>query len=91
MTTIAVSLRVNGDNVPQVLQEACEKLNGGESEILLDFSGVRRIDPSGLRALEDLAAAAEGKSVTLSLHGVAVDVYKVLKLARLASRLTILS
>ncbi|HVP54862.1 MAG TPA: STAS domain-containing protein [Candidatus Eisenbacteria bacterium] len=91
MTTIAVSHTVDGNNVAQFLAEAREKLNNAEGEVLLDFSAVRRIDPGGLRALEDLAAAAEEKSVKVALQGVGVDVYKVLKLARLSSRFAIVN
>jgi anti-anti-sigma regulatory factor len=59
--------------------------------VLLDFCEVERIDPRGLGAMEDLAAASEAKSVKITLRGINVDVYKVLKLARLASRFTILN
>ena len=91
MTTTAVSHKLNGDNVTQVLGEARERLSTEEGEVVLDFSAVRRIDPSGLRALEELAAAAEEKSIKVGLQGIGVDVYKVLKLAHLASRFTILN
>jgi len=86
MTKIAVSYTINGDNVAQALDDAREKLNSAEGEVLLDFSAVRRIDPRGIRAIEDLAGAADAKSVKVALSGVNVDVYKVLKLARLATR-----
>ena len=68
-----------------MLQDALEKLSldGGGSEIVLDFSSVRRIDPSTLRTMEKLAAAAQAKSVKVVLGGVNVDVYKVLKLMKL--------
>jgi hypothetical protein len=36
--------------------------------------------------MEDLANAADEKSVKISLQGVNVDVYKVLKLARVTAR-----
>ena len=89
MTTIADPINVNGENVAQALDEAREKLNSAEGEVLLDLSAVRRIDPKGLRALEDLAGAADAKSVKVVLSGVNVDVYKVLKLARLTTRFLI--
>jgi anti-anti-sigma regulatory factor len=91
MTTIVVSYKVAGDNVAQAVDEARGKLNPAEGEVLLDFSAVRRIDPSGLRAMEDLAGAADAKSVRVALLGVNVDVYKVLKLARLATRFSIVN
>jgi len=86
MTTIADPINVSGDNVAQALDEAREKLNSAEGEVLLDLSAVRRIDPNGLRALEGFAGAADAKSVKVALLGVNVDVYKVLKLARLTTR-----
>ena len=57
----------------------------------LDFSSVRRLDTGGLRALEDFVGAADGKTVKVTLRGVNVDVYKVLKLARLSSRFSIVN
>ena len=54
--------------------------------MFLDFSAVRRMNPAALRAIEDFAGAADEKSVKVTLRGVNVDIYKVLKLARLSSR-----
>ena len=78
--------KVNGENLAQVLDDIGAKLAGSEGNMVLDFSNVRRIDPAGLRAFEDLAATADEKAVKIVLHGVNVDIYKVLKLARLAAR-----
>ena len=86
MTTTAEVQKVNGENVEQALDDVCAKLAGAEGGVILDFSGVRRVDHSGLRAMEDLANAADEESVEISLQGVNVDVYKVLKLARLTAR-----
>ena len=86
MTTTAETHRVNGENMAQALEEIGAKLSGTEGQVVLDFSGVRRIDPAGLRAFEDLATAADEKAVKIVLQGVNVDVYKVLKLARLTAR-----
>ena len=79
-------LKVGGEHIVQDLQEAGEKLGRAGTEIILDFSSVRRIDPAALRGLEKLAVIAEEKAVRIELQGVNVTVYKVLKLARLASR-----
>lgn len=86
MTTIVDWHKVDGERVAQALQQTQEKLNGAEGQVLLDFSAVKRIDPSGLNAIEDFANATEQKSVKVALRGVNVDVYKVLKLARLTAR-----
>jgi anti-anti-sigma regulatory factor len=88
---IDVWLEVDGNRVAQVLNEAAEKLDSADGDVFLDFSAVRRIDPRGLRALEDFAGAADEKVVKATLRGVNVDVYKVLKLARLSSRFSIVN
>ena len=62
--------------------------DGTASDVALDFSGVRRIDPAGLQALEKLVRAAEDTSGKVTLRGVNVAVYKVLKLMKLAPRLS---
>ena len=86
MTTIAGEIKIDGERMAEALQEAGNWLDSANSELVLDFSAVRRINPSGLRALEELAGAASDKAVTLELRGVSVAVYKVLKLAKLAPR-----
>jgi len=74
-----------------LLQEAGERLDGAEGEAVLDFSAVRRVDASTLRALEELARMAEKKAVKVVLRGVDVDVYKVLKLVKLTRRFSFVS
>ncbi len=86
MTTIVDWHSVDGRHVSQDLRATQAKLTGDEGEVLLDFSGVIRLDPHGIFAVEDFAKAAEEKAVKVSLRGVNVDVYKVLKLARLTTR-----
>ena len=91
MAMIAVWLKLEGEHVTQALQEVCGNLDSAEGEVVLDFSSVRRIDPGALRAMEELAEAAEPKAVKLVLRGVNVHVYKVLKLVKLASRFSFLA
>lgn len=67
----------------EIVAQAMGKLDAAKGEVVLDFSAVSRIDASELRALENLAHAAEAKSVKLSVCGVNVDIYKVLKLVRI--------
>jgi len=86
MEMIAVWLKIDEERVVQMLQEAGEKLDGVEGEMALDFSAVRRIDASGLAALEVFARTAADKRVKIVLRGVNIGVYKVLKLVKLASR-----
>jgi anti-anti-sigma regulatory factor len=91
MTMIPVTLEFDGDSVAHALQEAREKLDGNGSDLCLDFSSVRRIDPSALQAMEELAGLADEKSVGIKLRGVNVDIYRVLKLMKLSQRFTFLN
>ncbi len=86
MATITVWPKIDEQRVVQALQEAGEKLDSAEGEVVLDFSSVRRIDSSMLTGLKEFAALAHDKNIKVALRGVNVDVYKVLKLVKLASR-----
>jgi anti-anti-sigma regulatory factor len=90
MLVNAVWLKIDGERVVPALQEALEKLHGGGGEVVLDFSSVHRIDPSALRAMENFASTVDGKA-RVALHGVNIDVYKVLKLMKLAPRFSFLN
>jgi anti-anti-sigma regulatory factor len=86
MAMIALQHKIDGERVAPALQEAREKLDGSEQEMFLDFSSVSRLDASSLRAMEELAAAAENKAVRIVLRGASIELYKVLKLMKLAAR-----
>ena len=86
MATNSGSHNINGEGVAAVLQEALEKLNGDGGDVVVDFSSVRRIDPTALRALESFVASINGRASEVVLRGVNIDVYKVLKLTKLAPR-----
>jgi anti-anti-sigma regulatory factor len=88
MAVIAVWIKIDEERVVEGLQEAGEKLDSAEGEVVVDFSSVGRIDSSAIRALEGFADAADDKGVKVVLCGVNVDVYKVLKLVKLGSRLS---
>ena len=91
MITIPVGLEFDDDCVSHALQEARVKLDNTNDDLCLDFSSVRRIETSALKAMEELAGAADGKAVKVVLRGVNVDIYKVLKLGRLTSRFSFLT
>jgi anti-anti-sigma regulatory factor len=91
MAMIAVWLKIDEESVAKALEEAGEKLDSVEGEVTLDFSSVRRIDPSAIRALEEFAGLADDKGVKVVLRGVSVSVYKVLKLVKLTSRFSFVS
>ena len=83
---IAVWSKVDGENVAHALGVVRQQLNAVEHEVILDFSLVSRLDPSALRAMEELAKAATDKEVKVGLRGVNIDVYKVIKLVKLTPR-----
>ena len=85
MAMSVVWLKFDEASVAQKLQEAMEKLDG-ENEVILDFSSVRRIDSGALRVMEDFVGTADGKGIKIVLQSVSVDIYKVLKLLKLAPR-----
>jgi anti-anti-sigma regulatory factor len=66
-------------------------LDTADGELVLDFASVRRIDPSTVNEMETLASIADEKGVKLVLRSVNVEVYKVLKLVRLAHRFSFVS
>ena len=86
MAMMAVWLKIDEESVVQALQEAGEKLDSTEDEVVLDFSSVTRIDASGLIAMERFADTADHQGVKAIFRGVNVSVYKVLKLVKLTSR-----
>jgi anti-anti-sigma regulatory factor len=86
MTTNTEWLEIDAERVLQGLQAARETLDSAHSDVVVDFSAVRRIDSHALRAMEKLAGLADGKAVKVVLRGVNVDIYKVLKLVKLTSR-----
>ena len=91
MAMISVLLKIDEERVVDALREAADKLDSSDGEVVLDFSSVRKIAPSAIQALENLASVADNKSVKVVLRGVNVDVYKVLKLVKLAPRFSFLT
>lgn len=91
MATIAEWLKVDGTRVADTLREAVNKLSAADGEMVLDFSGVERVDAKAVTALEELAAKAKEKSVRIVLRGVNVMIYKVLKLSRAGAQVGFLN
>jgi anti-anti-sigma regulatory factor len=91
MATFPVSLNIDGEPLVHALLEAREKLDTTEGDVFLDFSTVRRIDPSALREMAKLAGIADDKAVRVVLRGVNIDIYKVLKVMKLANRFSFLT
>lgn len=86
MSTIAELFKVDGDRVAECIHEAHMQLDTARDRTILDFSAVLRLAPQDLRAMEELVERAENQSVKIVLCGVNVDIYKVLKLVKLAAR-----
>jgi len=85
MGELAMLLQIGEQQAATDLQAAEQKLNEA-GELAIDFSEVGRLDQKGVQALLELARKADEKAVKVVLHGVQVDVYKVLKLVKLDSR-----
>ncbi len=81
---------IDGERLIPALQGVGAKLDNADGELVLDFSSVHRLDPAALKAMEELAGLADEKAVKLALRGVDVDIYKVLKLVKLAPRFSFL-
>ena len=86
MATIAENLRIDSAGIASLLHDANEDLKHTGKTVEVNFTSVRRIDPPSLVALEQLAGEAEKKKLEVTLRGVNIDVYKVMKLAQLTSR-----
>ncbi len=68
------------------LLQAKEQLCGTATEMVMDLSAVRRIDPEVIKQLEELVSVAKSRKIRLVLRGVSVDIYKVLKLMKLSAQ-----
>jgi anti-anti-sigma regulatory factor len=90
MSASSVFLTIKEERIVPLLEETAKSLDRAQGEVVLDFSPVRRIDSGALQALEDFARVADEKAVKVVLHGVDVDVYRVLKLVRLTGRVSFL-
>jgi anti-anti-sigma regulatory factor len=84
--TIAMLRKVDNESVASILRECETSLKRAQGEFVIDFSSVVRLDGIALSSLAEFASKAETASVKVILHGVNVDVYKVLVLMRLSSR-----
>jgi anti-anti-sigma regulatory factor len=91
MTPVAEWIKIDELKIAADLNAAYHKLNASDGELVLDWTSVARIDTAGLSALEKLALAADEKKIKLTFRGLNIDIYRVLKLARLSDRFLLLS
>ncbi len=80
-----VCYAIDQECIASELQRLRDEVTVG-NKIALDFSAVRRMDARALQEMELLARAVHDKSVKVVIQGLKVEVYKVLKLARLTSQ-----
>jgi anti-anti-sigma regulatory factor len=85
-TVKASSFVTNEEYIAKQLNDIREQLPTEGPEVLLDFFLAQSFDPASIRALEELAGAADSVSAKIVLRGVSVEMYKVLKLAGLCER-----
>ena len=88
MPTETVLHKIEDTNVADAVNRAAAELDAAGGDLLLDFSAVRRLDSAGLRAMENLVRTAEEKAIKVALREVNAGIYKVLKLMKLAERLS---
>ena len=86
-----MSLKVDEERMVATLEEVGAKLENTVGDVIVDFSAVRHVNPAALEALNEFADTAEENSVNVVLRGVNVEVYRVLKLASLAQRFSLVS
>jgi len=92
MSTSTTLFRISASDVARSLGEARGVAAGTEStELLLDFSSVRRLEPADVTALAELSAAAAERELRLTARAVSVSVYKVIKLAGLSEAVSFMS
>ena len=91
MAIVSEWLKMDDKHMRESLNAACARLQEGETELVLDFSAVKRLDAEALLRLGEIAAIAESKKARIAIRGINVDVYRVLKTARMASRFTFLN
>lgn len=91
MATLSVMPKLETEHFVEILEDARKRLDSAEGEMIIDFSTVSRISPAAIGTLEELARLADAKAVRLVMRGVGVEVYKVLKLMKVASRFSYLN
>jgi anti-anti-sigma regulatory factor len=83
---IAEIHKIDAQHAVESLRAAQKKLDAVNVETVLDFTSVLQIDPSVLRELEALAILTDESNDRICLLRVNVEIYKVLKLAKLSAR-----
>ncbi len=89
VTVLAVSGRMDSQTAPHVEEQAKSALAGGETRLVLDFSGLTYTSSAGLRVILNAAKAARASGGDLVLANVQLPVEKVLSLTGFTSLITL--
>lgn len=79
---IVDSLRIDAAVAPQFKSDLMEVVKAGAQEIVLDLSGVRMIDSSGLGSLVSVLKAMNGNG-SIAIRGASPSVLGLFKLTRM--------
>ncbi len=88
MAMISEWVKIDAVRMAESLNSAGERLSSADGELVLDFSSIQRIDGGAISSLHKLSQSAEQKNVRLVLRGTNIDIYRVLKLARMDTHFT---
>jgi len=91
VTMMTVRIKVDEGSIADVLRDALQKMDGARGELLLNLSSVRRLDAGAVREMEKFVTLADERDIKVTLRGVNIDVYKVLKLVDLTPRFSFLT
>lgn len=91
MATSAVWIKADDATFAQKVTQLCAELADTNGEVVIDLSSVRRIGTDELKAVEQLAKKARENDKKLTLRGVNVGVYKVLKVAKVTTHFCFLN
>jgi anti-anti-sigma regulatory factor len=81
-------LKLEKGTAAAALQDARAGFEGAPGEAVVDVSAIQRMDAGAVEALDALVSEAEGKAIKVILSGVNPEIYRVLKLVKLAPRVS---
>ena len=89
VTVLSVSGRIDAYSFPQLMSEANQRLEEGQTRLVLDLSGVDYVSSRGLIALQTISAQAAARGGRAVLCAVDARVMQVLEMTGLHQRLAI--
>ena len=85
---MTVLLKLVEGTAAGALQDALAGFDGAQGEAIVDFSAIPRVDAGAVEALDAFIREAEGKAIKVTLSGVNAEIYRVLKLVKLAPKVS---